>query len=300
VHAVLAGVPAGPGSAALAAASQPREPYLRHCHEGQVFALAEISLGRPSLRELVSDLLYTLWNNLRQVRGAPGELLDSIVLAHRTSELDSTRIAAWRYLLRHGNHAIRDMVLQQVLDLRDLGSMRVLGLSVVACLPPRESLAILQQLAPACSGHLTSAYLNLGFKARPLIHEEYMRCLASQTHPNHRAQLVNASVFMGSDLSELALQHDQDPRVQANALLIVSGHSTPEICEAELHRALDSRSLGESSRVSIVVTALMTMARRSSDPNRIARVLQRLETNPHLGSNDIARLKQIRSQYLPR
>ena len=300
VHEILADIPTGPGSAALAASLLVGQPYLRPCHEGQVFSLAEVALGHPPLRDLASSLLYTLWDNIRKAGDSPGDLLDSVVLAHRTSALPSTRVAAWRYLLRHGNHAIRDLVLQQILDQRDLASMRILGLSVVASLAPRESLTILKQLAPVCSGHLTSAYLNLGYKDRSLIRTEYLQCLASQTHPKHRAQLVNASVFMGSELAELALQHDQATQVRANALLIVSGHSSPATCEAALHRALDSKSLGESPRVSIVVTALMAMARRGTDPNRVARVLQRLEANPHLGSGDLARLDQVRKQYLPR
>lgn len=300
VHWMLASIPINAGLMQMIGSILDSKPYLERVHEDQVLLLAEVALEKPGLQDLVSGLLFTLWTNIKNAGEIPGEILNSIVLTHRNSENPSKRIAAWRFLLANGSPAIRELTLRQILDKKDIGSMRIVALSVVATMKPTESLAILKRLAPICAGQLTSAYLNLGYKARELIREEYENCLGSGVLPNHRAQLVNASVFAGSSLAQLALEHDQQIVVKRNALLIVSGRGTVEQAEKSLHRALDSSAFSEGPDLSIVVTGLEAMASRSTDPNPVVRILDRLDANPFLTDEDRAKLDRIRRQYLPR
>jgi len=296
---ILASFPVRPDLIALLGPCLDGQPYLQKSHEDQVLLLAELALGQPVMRDLVSSLLFTVWTNIRNTGAIPSDVLTSIVLAHRQSDNPSKRIAAWRFLLANANPALRELVIQQLLDKKDLGAMRILGLSVVATEEPAAALKVLKRLAPLCAGQLTSAYLTLGHKDRVLIREEYESCLAAGIFPYHRAQLINASVVAGCTLAKMAWDHDPELRVRRNALLILSGCGSVEQANSALHLALDSADFGGGPGVSVVVAGFECVAGRSGNPNQISRLLTRLEANPFLASTDREVLRRIRKQYLP-
>lgn len=299
VSSILASFPNRPDLIPLLGPCLDGQPYLQKSHEDQVLLLAEVAVRQLVMRDLVSSFLFTVWTNIRETGAIPGDVLTSIVLAHRQSENPSKRIAAWRFLLANANPALQELVIQQVLDKKDLGAMRILGLSLVATENPDAALKVLKRMVPLCAGQLTSAYLTLGYKDRALIREEYESCLATGTFPYHRAQLINASVVAGCDLAKVAWEHDPEIRVRRNALLILSGCGAVADADAALHSALECPEFCGGPAVSVVVAAFEAVAGRSGNPNQIARLLIRLEVNPFLAAADRKALDRIREQYLP-
>jgi hypothetical protein len=299
VHSLLVAMPGNATTADVGWRVLSQQRFLRAVHEGGVLALVALAGEQRFRRDIATDLLLTLWDNVQRFGERSSDELSRLSLLLLDDADPSRRTAACRHLLKDPRY--RYLVLSW---LRERGDQTVANeLAGVAAheLPPAEALSLLRELSPALP-RAPGAYLVLGFRAPDLVADDYRQLLAANTHADVRCDLVTglgmAQTPLGREIAELALHHDPSLDVRMQAVFALTSRGDAELGERALQRILDEAGVaGDPQRMAAVVLALQNLA-ATGDSNAIDRVGRRLRAM-RLPEPSRRQLEEILQRCLP-
>lgn len=277
VQAALDVMPSTPITALVGEHVLNKQRFLRAVHEPSVLGLVKLAAEERFPREIATQLLLTLWDNLQLYNERSSDEMSRLALLLLTDSDPSQRTAACRQLLKDPRY--RGLVLAWLREHNDTNVANEIAGLAARELPPAEALALLRELAPILP-RATSAYMVLGFRAPEAVADNYRELLATNTNSNIRCDLVSgvgmARTPLGLEVAQLALQNDPSLDVRMRAVFALTSRGEPGIAEKSLMQAFDDpRLTSDPIRVGSLVLALQNLE-ASGDMNAIDRLGQRL------------------------
>lgn len=275
-----------------------QRPYLRATHEQSVLHLLQMA-GRDEFpREIATNLLLTLWDNLKATGERSATELSQLAMMRLDSSDPSQILAACRQLL--GDASYRGVALAWLRERKDRTLAGDIADLAAQELPVEDALEVLRELSPLL-GHRRGTYLALGARDPDVIVDAYREHLATDNQPEIRRELVMGVGMLpngsGLDLAKLALNYDPSPLVRIQAVFVYSVHAPPEAAEQSISQLLDDPAIAnDQTHLAAIVMALENLEHR--DANSIARLGARLQS---MSLSEITRenLTQLLARALP-
>jgi hypothetical protein len=299
VAALLRTLPAQEPLARLGERVLARQPYLHLCHEPEVLQLVQQASRGEVPRDVATNLLQTLWDNLLRRGERSSADLANLALVLLADPDPSQRTAACRQLLLDGR--FRSVVLAWLREHQDRTVAIELAGIAARELPPREALAVLREVAPIL-GSAPQAYLVLGMRDAAAVTDAYRELLAGDQHAPVRADLL-AGLATGEPgealpVLEMAQASDPNPRVRAQALLTLTANAARTHGAAALERALgDPAVRSDPHLLGLAVLALQNLE-LAGQTNAVDRFGQQLRGLP-LREDTRNLLEQLLAHALP-
>jgi hypothetical protein len=276
-----------------------RQRFVRATHEGAVLALVRLAGEQNFRRDIATDLLLTLWENVQRFGERSSDELSRLALLLLDDADPSQRTAACHQLLKDARY--RNLVLSWLRERGDkVVAAEVAGVAARE-LPPAEALSLLRELATTLP-RAPNAYLVLGFRAPDLVADDYRALLAAGTHADVRCDLVTGvgmtQTPLGLEIAELALHNDPSLDVRMQAVFALTSRGDAALGERALARILDEAGVaGDKQRLAAAVLALQNLA-ATGDANAIDRVGRRLLAMP-LSAASRQQLEGLLQRCLP-
>lgn len=236
-------------------------PWLRAPHEPAVLTIAAAAEAGEVPGAIATGLLRTLWDNIEQDGERPDPVRDDLAMQWLADGNRCQRAVAVRHLLRAGGR--RGMVLSWLRRSGSPGLTAEITRQVARDLSPREAVAILRELSSAAPS-LAGACMVLAARAPEAVIDGYYECLASDTHPAARRDLI-AGLAMAAATDEcraaleLANVADSAAEVRVQAMLSLSA-TAPEQAEAACWRVLaHPETAADPKALAVVVFAVQNL-----------------------------------------
>ena len=298
VGAILDSMPVDSLTAEMGNRCLHKAPYLRMVHEPSVLNLLSLADADQFPRNVATNMLMTLWDNIEQAGERSSEELSRLAMLRLDSRDPSEIVTACRQLLADPKY--RAIVLSWLRDRKDPQIAQSIAQIAAQELPVDDGIAVLGELAPLLK-HTRGTYMSLGLRSPDAVSETYRRHLAANTQPDIRRELIMGVGMIphaaGLPVAELALANDPSPEVRIQALYVLTVHATPEASERAINQLLDVPEIANNpSRLGSIVLALQNLEK--GDPNRLARLGARLQSLP-LANYSRASLMEILNRVLP-
>ncbi|MGB3970114.1 MAG: hypothetical protein WBO45_25485, partial [Planctomycetota bacterium] len=276
-----------------------KQRFLRARHEESVLGLVKLAATERFPRDVATQLLLTLWDNLQTYGERSSDEMSRLALLLLGDGDPSQRAAACRQLMRDARY--RTFVLAMLRERGDRPVATGIAMMAASELPPADALDVLRELAPVVPT-LTGPYLTLGFRAPDAVADRYRELLASNTQPGIRKDMVTgigvAHTPLGLEVAQLALDNDPSVDVRVQAVFALTSRADSDIGERALTKALDDPQVAQDSvRLGALVGALQNLE-TAGQTNAVDRLGQRFRLLPLLES-DRRKLDAILARSLP-
>ena len=275
-----------------------QRPFLRSTHESSVLHLLQLASKDEFSREIATNMLLTLWDNLQASGERSSAELSQLALMRLDSSDPSQILAACRQLLGDPNY--RGVALAWMRERKDLSLAGDIAELAAQELPVEDALEVLRELSPLL-GHRRGLYLALGIRDPEVIADAYRGHLAAGNQPDIRRELVMGVGMLpgtsGLKLAELALAYDPSPAVRIQAVFVFTIQASPAAAERAVSQLLDDPAIANNQmHLEAVVMALENL--EHGDPNTIARLGARLQSMS-LSTRSQENLSQLMARSLP-
>ena len=277
VQAVLDSMPMHEVATEVGAYALVQQPFLRAAHEPSVLGHLQLAAEGRFSRQVATQLLLTLWDNLQRSGERTSEELARLAILHLDHPDPSQRTAAHRQLLKDVRY--RNLVVSWLRDKDDRATAYEVARLAASELAPRDAMALLRELNPVLPD-MATPYLVLGHRAPNEVADGYRELLAANTHPGTRRDMVIGAGMpatpLALELAQLALENDPAVDVRVHAVMCLSARNEPDIGERAMNHALDDPAIGgDPIRVGEMVFALQNLESHGHT-NAVDRLGQRL------------------------